>query len=205
MNKSKITGILRNVKKKDVLKVGEILIKYGIKDFEVTYNTKDSLEIVKMLKKEFQDARIGMGTILNVEELKKAEESGAGFILTPSVNEGVLEYSRKKEIDLIPGVFSPSEVALALKYGFNYLKLFPANDLPASYIKNLKGPFDNVEFMAVGGVEKDNIADFFKAGFISVGMGSSLIKKSYLEDKDWKSLEKHVKEIRDIIENLEIF
>ena len=71
MDKSKITGILRNVKKEDVLKVGEILIKYNIKDFEVTYNTKDSLEIVKMLKKEFPEARIGMGTILTVEELKK--------------------------------------------------------------------------------------------------------------------------------------
>ncbi|WP_435308356.1 bifunctional 4-hydroxy-2-oxoglutarate aldolase/2-dehydro-3-deoxy-phosphogluconate aldolase [Sebaldella termitidis] len=202
MDKSKITGILRNVKKEDVLKVGEILIRYNIKDFEVTYNTKDSLEIVKMLKKEFPDARIGMGTILTVEELKKAEESGAEFILTPSVNEEVLRYSGKNNIDLITGVFSPSEVALALRYGFNYLKLFPAIDLPDSYINNLMGPFDKVEFMAVGGVEKDNITDFFKAGFKSVGMGSSLIKKSYLESKDWEKLEKHVKEIAEIIETV---
>ncbi len=202
MNKSKITGILRNVKKEDVLKVGEILIKHNIKDFEVTYNTKDSLEIVKMLKKEFPEARIGMGTILTVEELKKAEESGAEFILTPSVNEEVLRYSGKNNIDLITGVFSPSEVALALRYGFNYLKLFPAIDLPDSYINNLMGPFDKVEFMAVGGVEKDNITDFFKAGFKSVGMGSSLIKKSYLESKDWEKLEKHVKEIAEIIETV---
>ena len=202
MNKSKITGILRNVKKEDVLKVGEILIKHNIKDFEVTYNTKDSLEIVKIKKKEFPDARIGMGTILTVEELKKAEESGAEFILTPSVNEEVLRYSGKNNIDLITGVFSPSEVALALRYGFNYLKLFPAIDLPDSYINNLMGPFDKVEFMAVGGVEKDNITDFFKAGFKSVGMGSSLIKKSYLESKDWEKLEKHVKEIAEIIETV---
>lgn len=202
MDKSKITGILRNVKKEDVLKVGEILIRYNIKDFEVTYNTKDSLEIVKILKKEFPEARIGMGTILTVEELKKAEESGAEFILTPSVNEEVLRYSGKNNIDLITGVFSPSEVALALRYGFNYLKLFPAIDLPDSYINNLMGPFDKVEFMAVGGVEKDNITDFFKAGFKSVGMGSSLIKKSYLESKDWEKLEKHVKEIAEIIETV---
>ena len=199
MNKSRITGILRNVKKEDVLKAGEILIKHSIKDFEVTYNTKDSLEIVKILKKEFPDARIGMGTILTVEELKKAEESGSEFILTPSVNEEVLKYAGENNIELIPGVFSPSEVALALRYGFNYLKLFPAIDLPDSYINNLKGPFDKVEFMAVGGVEKDNITDFFKAGFKSVGMGSSLIKKSYLESKDWENLEKHVKEIAEII------
>ena len=202
MDKSKITGILRGIRKEDILKVGEILIKYNIKDFEVTYNTKDSLEIVKMLKKEFPEARIGMGTILTVEELKKAEESGAEFILTPSVNEEVLRYSGKNNIDLITGVFSPSEVALALRYGFNYLKLFPAIDLPDSYINNLMGPFDKVEFMAVGGVEKDNITDFFKAGFKSVGMGSSLIKKSYLESKDWEKLEKHVKEIAEIIETV---
>jgi 2-dehydro-3-deoxyphosphogluconate aldolase/(4S)-4-hydroxy-2-oxoglutarate aldolase len=202
MSKSKITGILRNVKKEDVLKVGEILIKHSINDFEVTYNSKDSLEIVKMLKKEFQNARIGMGTILTLEELKTAEQLGAEFILTPSVNEEVLKYSKENNIELIPGVFSPSEVALALRYGFNYLKLFPAIDLPASYIKNLKGPFNNAEFMAVGGVEKNNIRDFFKAGFKSVGMGSSLIKKDCLENQDWKSLDIHVKEIADIAESI---
>ena len=195
MDKSKITGILRNVKKEDVLKVGEILIKYNIKDFEVTYNTKDSLEIVKMLKKEFPEARIGMGTILTVEELKKAEESGAEFILTPSVNEEVLRYSGKNNIDLITGVFSPSEVALALRYGFNYLKLFPAIDLPDSYINNLMGPFDKVEFMAVGGVEKDNITDFFKMGYVGVGMGSSLIKNEFLKNNNWGALDKHIKDI----------
>ncbi|MCP1224002.1 bifunctional 4-hydroxy-2-oxoglutarate aldolase/2-dehydro-3-deoxy-phosphogluconate aldolase [Sebaldella sp. S0638] len=202
MEKSKITGILRGIRKEDILKVGEILIKYNIKDFEVTYNTKDSLEIVKMLKKEFPDARIGMGTILSADDLKKAEEAGAEFILTPSVNEEVLKYSRERNIDIIPGVFSPSEVALALRYGFNYLKLFPAIDLPDSYIKNLKGPFDNVEFMAVGGVEKGNITDFFRAGFVSVGMGSSLIKKAYLENQDWESMGKHAKEIKNIVESM---
>ena len=118
------------------------------------------------------------------------------------MNEEVLRYSGKNNIDLITGVFSPSEVALALRYGFNYLKLFPAIHLPDSYINNLMGPFDKVEVMAVGGVEKDNITDFFKAGFKSVGMGSSLIKKSYLESKDWEKLEKHVKEIAEIIETV---
>ena len=103
---------------------------------------------------------------------------------------------------MIPGVFSPSEAALAMRYGFNYLKLFPAIDLPDSYIKNLKGPFGNIEFMAVGGVEKDNIEDFFKAGFRSVGMGSSLIKKDYLKNQDWDSLDKHVGEIKKIIDSL---
>lgn len=202
MERSKITGILRNIRKEDILKTGEILIKHNIRDFEVTYNSKDSLEIVKMLKKEFSNARIGMGTILTVEELKTAEQLGAEFILTPSVNEEVLKYAKENKIEMIPGVFSPSEAALAMRYGFNYLKLFPAIDLPDSYIKNLKGPFGNIEFMAVGGVEKDNIEDFFKAGFRSVGMGSSLIKKDYLKNQDWDSLDKHVGEIKKIIDRL---
>lgn len=202
MERSKITGILRNIRKEDILKTGEILIKHNIRDFEVTYNSKDSLEIVKMLKKEFSNARIGMGTILTVEELKTAEQLGAEFILTPSVNEEVLKYAKENKIEMIPGVFSPSEAALAMRYGFNYLKLFPAIDLPDSYIKNLKGPFGKIEFMAVGGVEKDNIEDFFKAGFRSVGMGSSLIKKDYLKNQDWDSLDKHVGEIKKIIDRL---
>ena len=200
MINSKITGIFRNIDESKIVKTAEILINNNINAFEVSYNSHDAIKQIKLLKEHYPDAKIGAGTILNIEDLKKiTSETEPDFIFTPSVNEEVLKYSQKNNINLIPGVFSPSEVALCLNYGFRLLKLFPAENLSETYVKNLKGPFNNAEFIAVGGVTKENILSFFKMGYLGVGMGSSLIKTDFLKNNDWESLDKHIKDILKII------
>lgn len=195
MINSKITGIFRNIDESKIVKTAEILINNNINAFEVSYNSHDAIKQIKLLKEHYPDAKIGAGTILNIEDLKKiTSETEPDFIFTPSVNEEVLKYSQKNNINLIPGVFSPSEVALCLNYGFRLLKLFPAENLSETYVKNLKGPFNNADFIAVGGVTKDNILSFFKMGYLGVGMGSSLIKTDFLKNNDWNSLDKHIKD-----------
>ena len=195
MINSKITGIFRNIDESKIVKTAEILINNNINAFEVSYNSHDAIKQIKLLKEHYPDAKIGAGTILNIEDLKKiTSETEPDFIFTPSVNEEVLKYSQKNNINLIPGVFSPSEVALCLNYGFRLLKLFPAENLSETYVKNLKGPFNNADFIAVGGVTKDNIMSFFKMGYLGVGMGSSLIKTDFLKNNDWDSLDKHIKD-----------
>jgi 2-dehydro-3-deoxyphosphogluconate aldolase/(4S)-4-hydroxy-2-oxoglutarate aldolase len=199
MTNSKITGIFRNIDENKIIKTAEILIDNNINTFEVSYNSHDALKQIKLLKEHYPNAKIGAGTILNVDDLKVVSEAKPDFIFTPSVNEEVLEYSRVNNINLIPGVFSPSEVALCLNYGFNLLKLFPAENLSGSYVKNLKGPFNNAEFLAVGGVTASNILSFFQMGYSGVGMGSSLIKNKFLNNNDWKALDSHVKNILETI------
>lgn len=195
MINSKITGIFRNIDESKIVKTAEILINNNINAFEVSYNSHDAIKQIKLLKEHYPDAKIGAGTILNIEDLKKiTSETEPDFIFTPSVNEEVLKYSKKNNINLIPGVFSPSEVALCLNYGFRLLKLFPAENLSETYVKNLKGPFNNADFIAVGGVTKNNIMSFFKMGYLGVGMGSSLIKTDFLKNNDWDSLDKHIKD-----------
>ena len=195
MINSKITGIFRNIDESKIVKTAEILINNNINAFEVSYNSHDAIKQIKLLKEHYPDAKIGAGTILNIEDLKKiTSETEPDFIFTPSVNEEVLKYSKKNNINLIPGGFSPSEVALCLNYGFRLLKLFPAENLSETYVKNLKGPFNNADFIAVGGVTKDNILSFFKMGYLGVGMGSSLIKTDFLKNNDWDSLDKHIKD-----------
>ena len=196
MINSKITGIFRNIDESKIVKTAEILINNNINAFEVSYNSHDAIKQIKLLKEHYPDAKIGAGTILNIEDLKKiTSETEPDFIFTPSVNEEVLKYSQKNNINLIPGVFSPSEVALCLNYGFRLQKLFTAENLSETYVKNLKGPFNNADFLAVGGVTNDNITDFFKMGYVGVGMGSSLIKNEFLKNNNWGALDKHIKDI----------
>ena len=92
----------------------------------------------------------------------------------------------------MPGVMTPTDVALCLSYGYDTMKLFPAGDLPMGYIKSLKGPFSGTEYVAVGGVGPANIQQFFDAGFIGVGIGSSLAPKNLVQEGRWDEVTQYV-------------
>jgi 2-dehydro-3-deoxyphosphogluconate aldolase/(4S)-4-hydroxy-2-oxoglutarate aldolase len=88
----------------------------------------------------------------------------------------------------MPGVFSPTDISVALAHGCNTLKLFPADSVPLGYCKAMKGPFPDANFVAVGGVTPQNTADYLKAGYVGVGFGSSLAKKELFEQKNWTQI-----------------
>jgi 2-dehydro-3-deoxyphosphogluconate aldolase/(4S)-4-hydroxy-2-oxoglutarate aldolase len=90
---------------------------------------------------------------------------------------------------------TPSDVELCVNHGFHVLKLFPAGDLPTGYIKSLKGPFDNTDYVAVGGVKADNIVNFLNSGFIGVGIGSNLVPKEIIDRKDWAAATAYITEL----------
>ena len=124
-----------------------------------------------------------------------AREAGAQFFLTPSATTGTMEFCRRYDIPLLPGVLTPTDVAVCLEYGYTIMKLFPAGDMPPSYIKSLKGPFDGTEYVAVGGVDAGNIKTFLDNGFIGVGIGSNLIPKEYVKNDAWDKASEYVKGI----------
>lgn len=107
---------------------------------------------------------MGAGTVTTPERCRIAMDSGAEFVLTPSVNRDTIEFCLKHAIRILPGVMTPTDVDVCLSYGLNIMKLFPAGDLPENYIKSLKGPFDGTEYVAVGGVNAGNIGTFLKEG-----------------------------------------
>ena len=130
--------------------------------------------------------------MINNERAEAAKAAGAQFFLTPSATVSTMEFCRTYDIPLLPGVMTPTEVAVCLSYGYTTMKLFPAGDLPMSYIKSLKGPYDDTDYVAVGGDSPANIAQFFKAGFIGVGIGSSLAPKEYTAAGQWDKVTEYV-------------
>lgn len=194
LNDNPICAIMRNIPMQKAEEYAKAAYRGGVRMFEVAMNTPNGAEQISMLRKVFGDkAYIGAGTVINVERCKAAEAAGAQFFLTPNTAECTLAYCRDRNIPLLPGVFTPTDVGVCIDYGYSVMKLFPAGDMPMSYIKSLKGPFDGTEYVAVGGVKLDNIADFMKAGFAGVGIGSNLIPKEMVEADDWENAEKYVK------------
>lgn len=194
--KYKICAILRGLPEEICLSYAQAAYDGGIRIFEVAMNSECPIRQIEILKTNLsQDAVVGAGTVTTLERCREAKSAEASFFLTPSVSIPVLEYCQSHDIPLLPGVMTPSDVALCLEYGFRTMKLFPAGDLPSGYIKSLKGPFEETEYVAVGGVKRENVNTFLQNGFIGVGIGSGLIPREYRKNGMWEEAASYIKEI----------
>lgn len=191
-----ILAIMRNVPKEIAIDYAKAISDGGVKFFEVALNSKDALEEIEMLKNYFgENAYIGAGTAITVERAESAVKSGAQFLLAPSTDIDVLSWCAKENVSILPGALTPTDVSTCVRYGFNVIKLFPAGDMPNGYIKSLKGPFDDTDYVAIGGVNKDNISLFLKQGYIGVGLGSNILPKEAVLKRDWALASDYVKSL----------
>lgn len=194
-NKMPVVGIMRNIPL-DIIE--EILPYYkeaGFTNIEITMNSENSEGTIKYLSQNHEDLNIGAGTVCNMEDLMRAVNVGASFIVTPILHVEVMKYCTENEIPIFPGAFTPLEIYNASNLGATAVKIFPATQLGASYIKDVLAPLNKMKLLPTGGVTVDNIESFFKAGAIGVGMGSSLFDKDLIESKNYKGLLNHFKEI----------
>ena len=191
-----LLGILRNVPLEKTIDYADAAVRGGVAFFEVALNSPHALEQITMLRKHFGDrCLVGGGTAITTERCRTAVDAGAQFLLKPGTPVDVLEYCAKNDIALLPGVLTPTDVAVSLEYGFKTMKLFPAGSMPMSYLKDLKGPFDDTHYMAIGGVNPQNIRQFFDAGYLSVGLASSLMPKDAVAANDWETCEAYVRDL----------
>ncbi len=195
-----VMAILRNVNDEDLLNYVTALYDGGIRSYEVSYTTPGAGQQINTLKGHFGDQMlVGAGTVLTVDAARDAIANGADFLLSPSTDTAILEYCRDHNLAFMPGVYSPSDVSAALSYGCHVLKLFPAADLPMDYIRNLKGPFPDTEYVAVGGVSPANASEFLKNGFAGVGIGGSLVNKEDFKNKNWEKITADISSFTNLI------
>ena len=193
-----LLAILRNVPKEITLDYAGAIRNGGVKVFEVALNSPDALEQIAMLRKAYGgECLIGAGTAITVERCQAALDAGAQFLLTPGTPVDVLAFCRDHNVMLLPGVMTPTDVAVSLQYGFKTMKLFPAGDLPRSYVKDLKGPYDDTNYIAIGGVTPDNIPEFRAAGCLGVGLASSLMPKDKVKARDWDACAAYVETLAE--------
>jgi len=179
-----LLAILRNIPKEKIVKSVGALLDGGVRFIEIALNSKDAEEEISLVRASFgKKILLGAGTAITVERAKAAIAAGADFLLAPSADREVLEYAEREKIAMLPGVLTPSDVSLAYSHGFKTLKLFPAGDMPRGYVKSLKGPFDDTDYIAIGGVNANNSVDFINAGCIGVGLGSSIFPKGAIEEE----------------------
>lgn len=178
-----ILGILRGIRNEHLETVYNICMSSGLKHIEITMNTAGApLLIRNFAELAGKNMIIGAGTVLSVRDTEDALAAGARYIVSPTVADDVLSYCAKNNIPVFPGALTPTEVQKAWELGATMVKLFPASAFGPKYIKELKGPFDGIKIMAVGGVNDRNIGEYFHAGADAVAFGASIFNINWLEE-----------------------
>ncbi len=187
-----LVGICRNVALGDLMNILPLYQSAGLHTIEITMNTPDAAGIIRTLVKEFgNELNIGAGTICSTSDLDMALAAGARFIVTPVVNEKVIQGCRFAKTPVFAGAFTPTEIFQAWSYGADVVKLFPSSAGSMEFIRDLRGPFPQIPLLPTGGINLDNCADFIMSGAAGVGAGSHLINKKMVETGNWEALKKH--------------
>ncbi|WP_185807741.1 bifunctional 4-hydroxy-2-oxoglutarate aldolase/2-dehydro-3-deoxy-phosphogluconate aldolase [Lysinibacillus telephonicus] len=161
----------------------------GIKAVEITMDSENAVEMIREVKQQNDGTLVvGAGTVLTVEDCEKAIDAGAEFIVSPSLNLDVVNKCLEKNIPVIPGVFTPTEMQTAYSAGAKIIKLFPASSLGTKFIKDVKGPLSHIQIMTTGGINLETASSYIDAGAQIVGAGSDLIKKEWLQSKNWEAI-----------------
>lgn len=187
----KVIAIVRGVSPVDIADVGEALYEGGIRLMEVTSNTPSFAEMIGILSERTEGRMvIGAGTVITRQLCDEALGAGAKYIIAPDVNKEVIEYCVSKDVGMIPGGVTATEILTAGRFGAKMVKIFPACAVGAEQIKLLRGPIDNIDFLAVGGIRLDNVEEFIAAGCTGIGIGISgeLVNQGIAEGVGYKHI-----------------
>ncbi len=200
VREEKIIAIVRGVPPTTIIDIAKALHAGGIRLMEITCNTPGVEEMISEVYSTLKDdIIIGAGTVITRELAEKVRNAGAQYIIAPDVNPEVIRYCMDNDIAVIPGAATPTEILNAYRMGVRMIKIFPAQGLGIDYIKQLRGPVSDMDFIAVGGINPDNLSDFLDAGCIGVGLSNSLIKKELVANSDWQGLTALVSKIKALL------
>lgn len=171
-----LIAILRGLTAKDAIAVGDAIIEQGFTALEVPLQTDSSLEAIEVLSQAYRDdALIGAGTVLKASQVKRAAEVGARFIVSPNTNPTVIESTKEAQLYSVPGCQTATEAFQAIEHGADALKFFPANAVTPATLKACATVIPkHIPMFMVGGINAENMIDYWTAGAKGFGMGESL-------------------------------
>lgn len=200
IEEEKIITIVRGVAREKLIPLAQAMFDGGIRLIECTYDASGNIsdeEIasnIEMLVNHFGfEMIVGAGTVLTEKQVELTKKAGGKFIISPDTNEIIIRKTKELGLVSIPGALTPTEIAAANRFGADFVKVFPVNLMGYKYIKDVKAPLSNVKLLAVGGVDENNMKNYFDAGACGIGIGSGIVNKKQIENNDFKGITKLAK------------
>lgn len=167
----------------------EALCQGGLPVAEITFRTSAAEESIRIATKEFPDMMVGAGTVINVEQAKRAVDAGASFLVSPGISREVTEWAVKNHICIFPGTCTPSEIMMALEYELPVVKFFPASQYGGlDTIKALSAPFPGISFMPTGGIGTHNVKEYLAFERVAACGGSWMVKDAFIKEGNFAKI-----------------
>ena len=198
-----LLAVLRAAGPEQALKIVDALVAGGVTGIEITFTTPEAPAVVARLKETYgEQILLGMGTLTQPEHAREAAQAGAQFLVSPHTEENLAQAMADTELPFMMGALTPSEIVRAQQLGCQVVKIFPGSMVGPSYVKSLRGPYPGLQFMPTGGVNLDNLADWFKAGAFAVGVGSALFPRQWVAEGKFDSITRRAEEFQHRVSSL---
>ena len=187
LKKEKLVAVIRGAGFEEVNKMVDAIYKGGIHLMEITFTIPHAEQVIAKIKeanKDKPDMVVGAGTVLDIVSARLAILAGPDFVVCPHFDKDIMKLCNLYQIPCFPGAVTVKEIADALQYGADIIKLFPGELYGAKAIKAFHGPLPQAQFMPTGGVSADNLKDWLDQGAVAVGLGGSLTKGAKTGDFD---------------------
>lgn len=208
LNEISNIGIIPVIKINDAKKsvpLAKALIDGGISAAEVTFRTDAAEEAIRQIATAYPEMLVGAGTVLTIDQAKRALDAGAKFIVSPGFNPKVVKWCLDNGVTPLPGCTTPSEIEQALELGLKVVKFFPAEQSGGlEKIKAMSAPYGDIKFMPTGGVSLENMNEYLANKKIIACGGSFMVKESYIDNDNWDEITKLTKQSVDKMLGLEI-
>lgn len=195
VKENKLIAIVRGVESEKCVRIAQALYDGGFRLMEITYDQKhpesweETAKAIGAVAKAFEGRMyVGAGTVTCTELVELTHKYGGQFIISPDVNEDVIRRTRQLGLVSMPGALTPTEVMVAHRAGANFVKLFPAGNLGAGYVKAVKAPISHVDLLVVGGIDEKNVASFLAVGAAGAGIGGNLVNRAWVEAGEYEKI-----------------
>lgn len=195
IKENKLIAIVRGIDADRCIRVAQALYEGGFKLMEITYDQKrpesweENAKTIGAVAKAMEGKMyVGAGTVTCTELVELTHKYGGQFIISPDTNEDVIRRTCELGMVSIPGALTPTEVMVAYRAGADFVKLFPAGNLGAGYVKAVKAPLSHVDMLVVGGVNENNLASFLAAGACGAGIGGNLVNKDWVNAGQYEKI-----------------
>jgi 2-dehydro-3-deoxyphosphogluconate aldolase / (4S)-4-hydroxy-2-oxoglutarate aldolase len=201
IERAKIVAVIRLKDPTRLRGVVDALVEGGIKALEITMSVPGAVDLIRATAPTLpSDFRLGAGTVTNAETAHRVIDAGATFIVSPVFRREVIDVCRERDVAVMPGCFTPTEILDAWEAGADVIKVFPATALGPGYLRDVRAPLPQVKLMPTGGVTVENAGEWIKAGAVAVGVGTSLLDTKAIDAGDYRVI---VNNARRMIANIE--
>lgn len=179
--------------------LAEALIAGGLPCAEITFRAAAAVQSIRNIAR-FDEICLGAGTVLTVDQVKAAVDAGAKYIVTPGFNPDVVGYCVANGIPITPGIATPTDIELGLKFGLEVLKFFPAESFGGlKTLKAISAPYSMIKFIPTGGISEANVRDYLAFDKVFACGGSWMVRKDLIDAGKFDEIASLTKNAVDLV------